>query len=220
MTLYRLIGLECCMFVSMFPNLPTKERLAATAAELMMRQSFGAVSVDDICKAAGVQKGTFYHHFPSKVELALAAYEFMWIMAQEFLEECFSNDLPPLDKLRNYTRQVYEFHKESFEKEGKVYGCPIACAGHEMGAQDEKIRIKIKEIFDMHGVYLERFLREIPSCKKLSPEEIRSLSCEMQSYKLGVLYQAKVANDPEIIKRDLYAGLVRLTGEKEIETAA
>ncbi|MCW2286501.1 AcrR family transcriptional regulator, partial [Rhodoblastus acidophilus] len=51
----------------------TKRRLIAAALELIWRSSYGSVSVDDICKAADVRKGSFYHFFPSKADLAVAA---------------------------------------------------------------------------------------------------------------------------------------------------
>ena len=34
---------------------------------------YEATSVDDLCRAAGVTKGAFFHHFKSKEELAVAA---------------------------------------------------------------------------------------------------------------------------------------------------
>lgn len=190
----------------------TRERLVIAAAELLMRQSYGAVSVDDICRAAVVKKGTFYHHFPSKTELALAAYDFKWAMAQEKLGDCFSKDLSPAARLEKYAEGAYLCHKEFFDREGKIYGCPIASAGHEMGTQDERIRQKTKEIFDAHCAYFEGLLADMPAFFKSSPENRSTRAHELFSYALGVLYQAKVANDPEVIRRDLLPGLKRLLG--------
>ena len=44
----------------------TARRILHTALELMRSQGFDQVSVRDICKAAGITTGAFYHHFPSK----------------------------------------------------------------------------------------------------------------------------------------------------------
>jgi AcrR family transcriptional regulator len=44
----------------------THARLLKAAKALFRLRGFGLVTVDDICRAAGVSKGGFYHHFPSK----------------------------------------------------------------------------------------------------------------------------------------------------------
>ena len=42
------------------------------AVEEFCRSGYDAASVSDICREAGVSKGAFYHHFPSKQALFLA----------------------------------------------------------------------------------------------------------------------------------------------------
>lgn len=200
------------MFDAVPDTLPTRERLIATAASLLRKQSYGFVSVDDICKATGVQKGTFYHHFPSKVELALAAYDYMWTFARTHLDPIFSPTVPPLQRLENFAAASYAFHKECFEKEGKIYGCPITSAGHEMGAQDDRIRMKTMEIFEYHVAYFESVARDLPQFARFSREKLKILASEMFSYDLGVLYQAKIQNDPEVIRKHLLPGLKKLIG--------
>ncbi|MDT5019250.1 MAG: TetR/AcrR family transcriptional regulator, transcriptional repressor for nem operon, partial [Mycobacterium sp.] len=49
-----------------------RERIVSTAARLFLERSYQAVGVDELCKAADVRKGSFYHYFPSKSELAKA----------------------------------------------------------------------------------------------------------------------------------------------------
>src|SRR6267154_2537844 len=48
-------------------------KLLRTAHELIWRQSYGSVGVDQICEQSGVKKGSFYHFFRSKSERALRA---------------------------------------------------------------------------------------------------------------------------------------------------
>src|SRR6266852_4586261 len=55
-----------------------KEKLLAVAFDLIWNNSYGAVSVDQICARARVNKGSFYYYFPSKADLAVAAYEAFW----------------------------------------------------------------------------------------------------------------------------------------------
>lgn len=47
----------------------TKQKLLRTSLDLVNKYGYDNVTVDDICNASGVSKGTFYHHFKSKSEV-------------------------------------------------------------------------------------------------------------------------------------------------------
>ncbi len=51
----------------------TRTKLLDAALRVIRTKGYGASTVDDICQAAGVSKGSFFHHFVSKEDLALAA---------------------------------------------------------------------------------------------------------------------------------------------------
>lgn len=195
----------------------TKDKLIAAAASLLMRHSYGSVSVDDICKAADIKKGTFYHHFPSKVELSLAAYDYIAEFMRQKLDPCFSKELSPSQRLTCLADASYRFHKEIFDLEGRIYGCPVTNAVAEMGTEEEVIRCCIEKIFDIKREYLAGVVADIPAFKNASPEKIRQIASEMLAYSSGVYCFAKVANDPEIIRRDLASGLKRLAGLAEVK---
>lgn len=54
----------------------TRRKLAETALRLYASKGYDRVAVDDICRQAGVSKGTFYVHFKSKDQ----------VLVEEFLE--------------------------------------------------------------------------------------------------------------------------------------
>jgi TetR/AcrR family transcriptional repressor of nem operon len=51
----------------------SRARLLEAATLVIRGQGYAATSVDEICRAAGVTKGAFFHHFRSKEALAVAA---------------------------------------------------------------------------------------------------------------------------------------------------
>ena len=53
----------------------TQQRILDAAIELMYAQSYAEVGIAAICEKAGVQKGSFYHFFKSKQDLAMAVLE-------------------------------------------------------------------------------------------------------------------------------------------------
>ena len=54
---------------------PAFERLLSAATDLFGREGFAASSLDAVAAAAGVTKGSLYHHFRGKAELFEAVFE-------------------------------------------------------------------------------------------------------------------------------------------------
>ncbi|QWK79283.1 TetR/AcrR family transcriptional regulator [Ochrobactrum sp. BTU1] len=57
-------------------NPSTKSNILEAALRVIRTKGYTASSVDDICSAAGLSKGAFFHHFSSKEDLAIAAAEY------------------------------------------------------------------------------------------------------------------------------------------------
>ena len=51
------------------------ERLVVAGLDAFSRRGYAEVSVDDVCQVAGIAKGSFYRHFPSKEDLFFAVAE-------------------------------------------------------------------------------------------------------------------------------------------------
>ena len=60
------------------PGATTRQKLIDAAIDLMHIHSYPAVGVKSICDEAGVLKGSFYHFFGSKEDLAIAAVDQAW----------------------------------------------------------------------------------------------------------------------------------------------
>jgi TetR/AcrR family transcriptional repressor of nem operon len=177
-----------------------REKLLQVAFDLIWQQSYGAVSVDDICERAEVKKGSFYHFFPSKSDLAVAAYEEHWQQCQPKYDRIFSPLVPPLERLDSYCRMIYEGQRERFDKTGRVLGCPFASVGCELSTQDEKMRHKSMEIFDRISKYLDNALRDAHREGLIEQQDFTVKAQAISSLVLGMLIQAKVKNDPEVLR--------------------
>ena len=77
--------------------------LLDAAFALIRAKGYSATSVDDLCAAAGVTKGAFFHHFASKEALAVAAADH-WseTTARLFAAAPYHAHADPLDRVLGY----------------------------------------------------------------------------------------------------------------------
>jgi len=170
--------------------------------DLMWEESYGAVTIDDICGRALVKKGSFYHFFDSKSELAIAALERLWAEGwKPRLDAQFSPSVEPVQRLLNYVEAIYVKQAEFKKKTGKVLGCPICSVGSEISTQDEKLVVTVRGICGRKRRYFESAIRDavahgsIESCDPV--EKADSIAGLIE----GVVSRGRIMNDPEIIRR-------------------
>ena len=89
--------------------------------QVIRAQGYSGTTVDDICSAAGLTKGAFFHHFKSKEDLALAAAKHFSQMAERLFATAPYRELAdPLDRLLGYVdfRAAILARVERIEREG------------------------------------------------------------------------------------------------------
>jgi TetR/AcrR family transcriptional repressor of nem operon len=188
-----------------------KERLLEVAFDLIWDQSYGSVSVDHICQRAEVNKGSFYYYFPSKSDLAVAAYEGHWREKQPDMDRIFSPQTPPLTRLQLWCKDIFERQKLKADKYGHVCGCPYASLGAELATQDEKIRAKAEELVDRTLRYLENALTEAKAQGAVAIAEPGVAARRVHSLVLGILLHAKIRNQFSELE-DLESAVMDLIG--------
>jgi TetR/AcrR family transcriptional regulator, transcriptional repressor for nem operon len=188
-----------------------REKLLAAALDLIWTSSYGSVGVDQICERAGVNKGSFYHFFPSKSDLAVAAYEAYWQAKRPWMDSIFSREIDPLDRLDRFCTACYQLQLEKYQEHGLVVGCPYANLGSELATQDPKIRAKAHDLMERTLRYLEAAVADAVHRRDIPSINPRIAGKEIYSCILGALVHAKVENDPEVL-RDLGDTVMRLLG--------
>jgi len=189
----------------------SKLRLLQTAHQLIWRQSYGSVGVDQICEQSCVKKGSFYHFFRSKSELTVAAYEFHWDQIRLVLDRIFSTQIPAMERLEAYFAHIRRNQTEHFEKNGRVLGCPFASLGSELSTQDEAIRLMAQQISARKCVYLESTLSDAIEAGELPKRDPKLLAQELHFYIVGLIQEAKISNDLAVLDR-MESGAYRIIG--------
>lgn len=81
----------------------SRQRLLDAALGEFRTRGYTATTVDDLCRAAGVSKGAFFHHFASKEALALAAVEYWNTYTGALFAQAQYHALPdPRDRVLAY----------------------------------------------------------------------------------------------------------------------
>lgn len=98
------------MSACVIPNRPfrpqassARDRLLEAGVKLVRAQGFAATSLDQLCGEAGVTKGAFFHHFPSKEALGVALAEYWSASTGQFFAGApFHHLADPADRVLGY----------------------------------------------------------------------------------------------------------------------
>jgi TetR/AcrR family transcriptional regulator, transcriptional repressor for nem operon len=193
----------------------TKQKLLDVAIQLLWEQSYGAVGVDDICKKAGVTKGSFYFAFPSKADLAVAAFEEYWTKTKRpLLDSIFSAQLTPLEQFEKFCAHIVHDQLAKHKEYGKMCGCPNTSVGCECSTQEEKIRKAVEDLSEKLQRYTNTAIMGLQNEGLIAKEEDSKLIArQLHDFIVGLLTQAKIENDPKALDR-LRPGVFRILGIK------
>ncbi len=191
-----------------------KERLLEAMMELIWTGSYGTTSVDDICEKAGVKKGSFYHFFESKTELALAGIDYGWAEHRKLLDQTFSPVVPPLERIWKCFRDFREEQELMLKKHGRVLGCPIHSLGAEVSTTDERLRDKLQEILSQFIRYYESAIRDAHYQGTIEASDAPALARIVFAYGEGLLLHARIWNDLSYLD-EMEAGARRILGVKD-----
>ncbi|MFD0581481.1 TetR/AcrR family transcriptional regulator [Dactylosporangium darangshiense] len=115
-----------------------RERLVASAQDLLWERGYGGTSPKAIQERAGAGQGSMYHHFAGKAELAVAALSRTAEAERERAEAVLGGDGSALERITAYLRR----------ERPALRGCPIGrhAADPDLVA-DPALRAPIEETF-------------------------------------------------------------------------
>lgn len=134
----------------------TKRKILDACVKLMRLKGFNATTVDDICLAAEVTKGAFFHYFESKEDIAKAAISrFIETRSLDSQAAAFRKLADPLERV--YAR--LDFARESFGgTKQPTGGCLIGTFAQELSFTHPELRSVCQEAFSMMADDFEKDL--------------------------------------------------------------
>ena len=135
----------------------SKTKLLDATLKVVRAKGYSATRIEDICAEAGLTKGSFFHHFRSKEDLALAAVAHWGARTTAFFADASYHDQSdPLDRLIAYV----EFRKAIMTGELPEFTCLLGTIIQETYVTHADINAACERILTAHARTLEADIRE------------------------------------------------------------
>jgi TetR/AcrR family transcriptional regulator, transcriptional repressor for nem operon len=170
-----------------------RTRLLEAAQDVIRAQGFAATSIDDLCKAAGVSKGAFFHHFENKEALGVAAANHWAETTSAFFETAPYHGLnDPLDRLLGYVA----FRKSIITGDIAEFTCLVGTMTQEIYGSHPAIREACAASIFGHARTLEPDIAEAMTARRMKVDWTpASLARHVQAVLQGAFILAKSTGD-------------------------
>ncbi len=189
----------------------SKIRLLNAALSVIRAKGYAATTVDDICHKAGITKGSFFHHFKSKEELALVAAAYWATTTDDFFAAApYHKAKDPLDRLLGYV----DFRAAILSGETSEYTCLLGTLVQETYETHPAIRAACEQGMSSH---IAELTRDLEAAKRqytpTAPWSAESVGYFIQAVLQGAFIFAKAKETPDVVRENLghlrrYLGLL------------
>jgi TetR/AcrR family transcriptional regulator, transcriptional repressor for nem operon len=174
----------------------SKSKILDAALYVIRAKGYSAARVEDICEAAGLTKGSFFHHFSSKEDLALAAAEHFSAFAESIFSQApYHAHADPLDRLLGYV----DFRKAIIQGELPEYTCLLGTMVQETYETHPAIRKVCDRCIGAHAATLVIDIEAAVRKYGLSPNwTVESLAYYTQAVIQGSFVLAKAQQSSQV----------------------
>ena len=173
-----------------------RSKLLDAALSVIRTKGYSAASVDELCAAAGVTKGAFFHYFKSKDELGVAAADH-WseLTGALFADAPYHDHADPLDRVLAYVA----FRKALLQGRVADFTCLVGTMVQEIYETAPAIREACERCIKGHAATLEADIEAAMRERNMAPEWTpRSLALHTQAVIQGAFILAKATGGAEV----------------------
>ena len=173
----------------------TKYKIIEAGARIIHHKGYNHTGIQEVIKAAGVPKGSFYFYFNSKEDFGLHVIDYFNDMYLQMIDPILQQK--ELSALRRIEK-ILDYYIGLFKELNYTCGCPIGNLSQEMGDLSEAFGTKlVSSVALIAGIYKD-LLDEA--------KETDQVSLEMNTQKTA-----------EFIVSSWHGSLIRMKIDKNIE---
>jgi TetR/AcrR family transcriptional repressor of nem operon len=173
-----------------------RDKILAAALSVIRTKGYAATSVDDLCAAAGVTKGAFFHHFKSKDDLAVAAADYWSEMTGGFFAAApYHSHTDPLERVLGYL----DFRKAILTGAVPEFTCLVGTMVQETYASHPAIRAACERAISTHAAKIEADIAEALEKYRVNADwTAASLALHTQAVLQGSFILAKAKGGAQV----------------------
>jgi TetR/AcrR family transcriptional repressor of nem operon len=176
---------------------PTRERILNKALFVIRERGLADTTIMDLCEAAGVTKGAFFHHFSSKEELAIEATRY-WtkVTGGAFASAAYHEFEDPLDRLIGYIDFRADLIKGRSIPE---FTCLLGTMVQEIYSSHPPVREACNAGIDAHAATVAKLIADAKAVHAPRASwTAEGLALHTQAVIQGAYVLAKAKSDPQI----------------------
>lgn len=136
---------------------PSRTKILDASLQVIRARGYSATRIEDVCAEAGLTKGSFFHHFRGKEDLAVAAADHFGAMAERIFSAAPYRQLPdPVDRLLGYV----EFRQSILDRPVPEFTCLLGTMVQEAYDTHPAIREACDRNISAHAQELQRDIVE------------------------------------------------------------
>ncbi len=178
------------------PKPDARSKLLDVALSMIRTKGYSAAKVDDLCAAAGVTKGAFFHHFKTKEALGVASAEH-WseVTTALFAAAPYHDHADPLDRVLGYVA----FRKSLLQGDVPEFTCLVGTMVQETYQTTPAIRDACDRSISAHAATLEADIQAAMDARNIAANwTAQSLALHTQAILQGAFILAKAKGGPQI----------------------